>query len=177
MNLADNYAFTGTVTGVGNVLQVQYTQYDNIDSQSITGLTPTVINNLTVNITPSSTSSKILLLSTLMHEFSTGDHEVMFHFMRGSTVIGANAAASPGSRMLGSSSAFVGYGAVDNSSTANGTYVQYIDSPATTSQVTYGLGVNVRTTRTLYINRTATDSDSPDYERGLSSIIAIEIAG
>ena len=161
----------------GSVLQVQSTQYDGTDTQAITATTATVISNLTVNITPSSTSSKILLLSTLMHEFSTGDHEVMFHFMRGATVIGANAAASPGNRIIGSSSAFVGYGAVDNGSTANGTYVQYIDSPATTSEITYGLGVTALTTRTLYINRTVTDTDNGSYERGLSSIIAIEIAG
>jgi hypothetical protein len=64
LNLADNYAFTGTVTGAGGgkLLQVQHGTYGTQNSISTTS--PTA-SNLSVSITPTSTSNKILVMGNL----------------------------------------------------------------------------------------------------------------
>jgi hypothetical protein len=51
----------------------------------------------------------------------------------------------------------------------------YLDSPATTSAVTYKLQV-ITDTGTFYINRTSNDSDNVYTGRGVSSITVQEIA-
>jgi hypothetical protein len=60
---------TGTIpvdnSKSGSILQVQSTFYNTPFTQSITANTLTGIDNLTVNITPSSTSSKIMLFCRL----------------------------------------------------------------------------------------------------------------
>jgi hypothetical protein len=55
--------------------------------------------------------------------------------------------------------------------------ITFLDSPATTSPVTYeGWVRNVQsTTRTVYVNRTETDSDSVDFVRTASTITVMEI--
>jgi hypothetical protein len=59
LDLADNYAFTGTVTGTGKVLQVINTTINAISSGNAGS--EVMVANYYANITPSSTSSKILV--------------------------------------------------------------------------------------------------------------------
>jgi hypothetical protein len=51
----------------------------------------------------------------------------------------------------------------------------YLDSPATTSSTTYKIQISVYGS-TAYVNRSAVDTDSSVYYRGISSITAMEIA-
>lgn len=61
LNLADNFAFTGTVTGAGGgkVLQV-VTNHDNTEKALSTGTTMTNYAELNTSITPSATNSSNL---------------------------------------------------------------------------------------------------------------------
>ena len=63
-------------------------------------------------------------------------------------------------------------------STLESCFYQYFDTPSTTSQITYKVGVIMwGNSTTLYTNRTVQDTDDNSWERGISSICAIEIAG
>ncbi len=61
--------------------------------------------------------------------------------------------------------------------TAEVGYYTYFDTPNTTSQVTYKVGINSRYAGTFYINTTINTDDSIGKERFVSSISATEIAG
>ena len=55
-------------------------------------------------------------------------------------------------------------------------YYTYFDTPSTTSQITYKIGLLPRFSGTLYVNRTVTDNDNNAHERGISFTSATEIA-
>ena len=65
----------------------------------------------------------------------------------------------------------------NDSSTAEVGYYTYFDSPNTTSQVTYKVGINSRYAGTFHINTTVNTNDSTSTERFVSNIAATEIAG
>ena len=162
----------------GAVLQVQYTQYTGTFTQSLTAETNTVIGSsaLTVNITPKSTSSIIKLDTHIFHEWgSQGDAaNAVWFFYRDTTALKTTSA---GSRPCGISTSTISYDASDAGSTPEIAYYSYFDTPNTTSQITYKIGLLPRNDRTLYINRTVDDTDAIGFERGLSFISATEIAG
>ena len=134
-----------------------------------------------VTITPSATSSKILLMGHMMGESSIGDLYLMFSIKRaisgGSTT--AIQAAAAGSRARGISvfpSGFYNHDASSTPTVIN--FAGLVDSPNTTSAITYTIQVNStqNASQTFYYNRTVLDSDTIDCERGLSWITAQEIA-
>ena len=175
-------AISGSITSSnlpsGSILQVQSTLISTADSQSISANTDTAINNLEVNITPSSTSSKIMLLGRFVGEGSdTSSYNNVFFFMRGSTVI--NSAAASGSRNNGMTVQYIGYGAgLDAASTMDGMSMFTIDAAHnSTSELTYKIGINISTAATLYINRTVSNTDNTSHELATSEIIAMEIKG
>lgn len=76
-------------------------------------------------------------------------------------------------------SSFIGsddwYGSTANAGQA---ILMYLDSPATTSSITYQVqGGNFRDSETIYINRSASDGNDSQASRGVSTIIVMEIAG
>jgi len=62
INLADTFAFTGTVSGAGSIIQVKHMNYD---TEQATDATSFVATNITLNITPTSSSNKILAFFTV----------------------------------------------------------------------------------------------------------------
>ena len=160
----------------GGIIQVQYTQFTGTSTPSISANTDTPLTDLTVNITPASTSSVIHLQSHIFLEFGNegNDWEHVFFFYRDSTKLGHAAA---GSRKVGVSMATRTYRLADNNSTPNIARYDYFDTPATTSTITYKCGVHLVIADTLYINRTLGDQDANYTERGISFISATEIAG
>ena len=178
LNLADNFAFTGTVSGVGSILQIQYTQYTGTTSDAMTSNNNYTIDELAVNITPSSTNSVIRLEAFIYGEWSTDAiiWNSSWYFLRDSTKLQAPADGTAGRGIaMGTWRSIAGD---NNDSTPEGTAYSYFDTPATTSQITYKVGVYVGQTGTWHTNKTANpDNNSIGYERGISSIIATEIAG
>jgi uncharacterized membrane protein len=66
-----------------------------------------------------------------------------------------------------------------NSNILNPITFVYVDSPSTTSSVTYGLNVRVQNRTaspgTFYLNRSGTDTSAAAYSRGVSTITVEEI--
>ena len=180
LNLADDFAFTGTVSGAGGgkILQIQYTQYTGTTSDAMTDGNHYTIDELAVNITPSSTSSIIRLEAFVYGEWST-DAVIWnsnWYFLRDSTKLRAPADGTAARGIaMGTWRSIAGD---NNDSTPEGTAYSYFDTPSTTSQITYKVGVYVSATATWYTNKTVNAANNNHgFERGISSIIATEIAG
>ena len=161
----------------GSILQVQSTFYNTPFTQAITANTTTAVNNLSVNITPSSTSSKIMLSARFMGEYGTAtNYDLVFFILRGSTKI--NVGVSEGDRTTGTIANFMGFYNADADNTPDGTQLVTLDaSHNSTSQLTYHIGLQTRNADTMYVNRTVGDSNSTATERFSSEIIAMEIKG
>ena len=69
------------------------------------------------------------------------------------------------------------YDASEAATTPEQAHYSYFDSPSSTSQITYKVGVNNRDGYTWYLNRTVGDGNSNNAERGISLITVTEIAG
>ena len=168
-------ASADTVAIPGHVIQVVSSV--KTDTQSQLNLTFTDVSDLSVNITPSSTTSKILININLC--MGTSNFHSFARILRDSTSILVN--SSPSNRapvtlaMGGSDSAAESQYTIENAS------MTYLDSPNTTSQITYKVQIAGRAdgSSTAYINRTHRDLDNSDgYDtRGVSSITVMEIAG
>jgi len=158
----------------GSVLQVLQTV--KTDTFSIAGTTPTTITGLTVDITPASTSSKFLILSDVT--LGTSGFDVHLILKRNSTSLYIADTSGTYRPEVTKSSAW--YSGAEDAFASGGVPVMYLDSPSTTSQITYGFTLNHYTANgTAYVNRTHRDTDnSGNYDvRTASSITVMEIAG
>ena len=152
----------------GSVLQV--VQDVKLDTFTTSSTSFTDVTGLSVDITPSSTSSKVLVL---VHcPITMGDAGGGMTLVRDSTeIFRANAG---GSRQRFTATGMYG---IDESQYSGGTGTAvFLDSPSSTSSLTYKVQVKIRAT-TLYVGRTVYDTDNDNASRHASSITAIEIAG
>ena len=131
LDLASNFAFTGTITGAGDpakILQIVHATPINPTSGSTSG-SSSYATYITKSITPSSASNKILILSKMNAYTSTGTtwsgSDWRARLLRGSTEIVNNNMSY--SRRNVSATAFH----------AGDLIINHIDSPNTTSAVTY----------------------------------------
>ena len=156
---------------LGKILQVIQTYYDTPTSQSIAAQTYNDITGMSATITPSSTSSRILVHARWFGE-NTANWEGGFGLKRNGTIIGAP--ASPGLRAalmtMGSLSYFN-----DDSTTPETAQLWYVDSPNSTSSTTYTMWYTNNAAITLYINRTVTDANAFNQERGTCAMILMEV--
>jgi hypothetical protein len=156
----------------GGIIQVQHTQLSTASTQTWLANTPTAFTDLTVNITPTSTSSTIKLECHLAGEFDnddiTFDHVVFFY--RDTTALKHSGSTS--SSKVGISALTRTIYVKDDNSTGEFGYFTYFDSPNTTSQITYKVGIVSSIAGTYYINTTVNTTD----EYFVSNISAIEIA-
>lgn len=152
----------------GSVIQVASTT--KTDTFSTTSTTFTDVTGLSVSISPTSTSSKILVLG-YVHTSVSGDIGLSARLVRDSTAILVGDAA-------GSRPRDTFYNAPTNLPTMGSPFSPiYLDSPATTSSTTYKVQVFVNA-GTAYVNRSGSDRDTSAYDgRTASSITVMEIAG
>ena len=130
-------------------------------------------------ITPSSTSSKILIQCVLFFEYSSSsqNHNVLWAVDRSGTRLGQPDA---GNRRGGIAQSLSGYHLADANSTADGAVIYFVDSPSSTSALTYTVSFSVTETgsKTLFLNQTVNDAgDTPARERGITTLTLTEIAG
>ena len=178
IRLNERSAPADTFGGGGKILQVKYTQYTGTTSDAMTANNDYAIDELAVNITPSSTSSIIRLEAFVYGEWST-DAVIWnsnWYFLRDTTKLQAPADGTAGRGIaMGTWRSIAGS---NNHSTPEGTAYSYFDTPSTTSQITYKVGVFVSQTATWHTNKVVESANNNTaYERGISSIIATEIAG
>ena len=92
-------------------------------------------------------------------------------FMRGSTDLSIALAASGYSNRV--PGLFSNYNNLVD--TQKGGSMQLIDSPNTSSSITYKVGTKVRSTNTWYFNRSQTYNDTDDYISGVSTFCILEL--
>ena len=161
----------------GSVLQVQSVLYSTGDTYAMQADTHNTITNFSVSITPRSASSKILLMGRLFYEPSQGGWNDQTFYFTSNLTTRVNCPAAAGSRNVGMCMPMIGYWGDDRNTTPTMINISTVDSPNTTSTLTYWFGTQPDAAGTLYINRTLQDGDNTYSERGTSEIIAMEIAG
>ena len=151
----------------GKILQVL--QATKTDSETTTSGTFVDITDLTVDITPAATSSKILIFANVLCIGTVAASAGWTRIARDGTGIAIADAA--GSR--GRTSA-MGYSPGDGDTRHHSTV--WLDSPSTTSQITYSAQfMTAAGAGTAYINRFENNTDGTGYGRGVSSITVMEV--
>jgi hypothetical protein len=148
---------------------VKVLQTIKTDTFTTTSGSLTDITGMSVTITPSSASNKILVQYSLGQVTPNSPAVYGVALLRGSTVIGAGATA--GSRIL------VSTGGIFDGDRGGASAYNFLDSPATTSATTYKLQVYINGGNTVCINRSAADGDSTTYCRSASTITVMEVVG
>jgi hypothetical protein len=153
----------------GSILQV--VSVTKTDVFSVTAANFVDVTGLSVSITPSSTSSRILVMAVVNYN-ATGGGSNGYRLVRNSTPIAI--ADASGSRPQFSSMNQDGSSAVWIYTSP----VTTVDSPATTSAVTYKIQAFSWYGGVWYLNRPNTDRDNSQYDaHTVSSITVMEIAG
>jgi len=151
----------------GQVLQVVST---NLNTTFTSGATTfSDVTGLSVSITPKFSTSKVFVMVDMVGSGVSGTNVAQFRLVRDSTVIDAGVAA--GSRSLG----FAATIPANNVSPLN-SGASFLDSPATTSSVTYKVQCRTSSGATLYVNLAPDDSDDINRIRTASTITVMEIA-
>ena len=160
--------------GGGGIIQVKQTL--KTDSFHTTSQSYTDITGMTVSITPKFNTSKILLQCNIQFGGALNLYAPV-RLLRDSTHIGQSTVYS-GSQ----TNATFSLNLTDVSGTASqykifSTVYQILDSPATTSEVTYKLQVSSWAGRNFYINRSEQDSGAAWTHGASSSMTAMEVSG
>ena len=127
---------------------------------------------LSAAITPSSTSSKILVNASVTSSTDSSENNIpAFGLRRDTTDIGLAATASSSRK-----NAITGPGKAQNNFLGN-CALTHLDSPNTTSEVDYYVTFAARSGYTTHINKTGNDGDNAYTWRGSSTITLMEISG
>jgi hypothetical protein len=153
------------IAGIGSNV-VQATKLDTFTTSSGTY---TDVTGLSVTITPSAVSSKILLLAAVnVSDVTAGSGNLRLTGGNATTFVGD--AAGVRTRSFGSSDQ-------DQGTDSQQVYTAlFVDAPATASAITYKVQALCSDAGTLFINRSRSDIDRARSARTASSLIAIEVA-
>ena len=164
----------GAVLPTGSILQVVSTTKTDVFTASLSGRSfSSNVTGLEASITPSSASSKILV-TLHMSALRTDSSDVMFKLRRDSTDIAVGDSAGTRQQLTGGL-ANVTTGSIVTQNMG----AQFLDSPASTSALTYGVQLfnPSSSTRTVAVNRTLGDTDDTGFGRHVSTITVMEVAG
>ena len=146
---------TAANVGIGsNVVQTVITT-----TFTTTSTSDVLITGLEATITPTSASSKILVLAQVRYGHATAGDQVSLNIYRGGSAVGA-----------GTDNLFVGSRPAAATAVCEPTAV-YVDSPNTTSATTYDVRVRVNS-GTGTINRRGSDTNA----EGTCTLTLIEVA-
>ena len=153
---------TITAGKIGQVIQSTYT---SIDAQGTSAGTFYGVG-AGVNITPTSTSSKILVMVNLSTGFNSDGNSIT-RLIRGIGGSDTGLLVSSGANLLNGTFGGFFHSDANRLTTIN---FSYLDSPSTTSQCTYTTQVATNSSTTIYINRTVNNNS-----RGASTMICMEV--
>ena len=156
--------------GGGGIIQIK--NAIKTDTQSTGASSDFVdITGLSVAITPTSSSSKILICCNITAGHSATSNVFGFRLMRGSTAIAVS--DSDGNRRQWTFGEMTARSNTNNTThSVGGTF---LDSPGVDTAVTYKLQLYNRY-GTIYINRSGEDSNSDNHGRGVSAITVMEVS-
>jgi len=169
--LTNASSVTSSQLPAGSVLQVvSAAKTDTFSTTSASG-TFADITGLSVSITPSSASNRILIMAEV-RTATPGTNGSFIRAMRDSTAIYIGDSGG-GSRTRVSSQ---GYNPDNNSN--NNLTIMFLDSPATTSATTYKIQACVGgSSGTVFVNRSNNNTDNVFTGMSTSSITVMEIKG
>ena len=156
--------------GGGKVLQVLSTPKLNIFSTTSSSWTD--VTGLSVAITPSNTSSKILIQAMIPVSSSNADVGVLLQVTKGDTEIFI-ADQSGSYRTRSGGGVHTTYGVAQKQGTWM-TNIMFLDSPSTTSSITYKIKAKTGG-GTMYIGKNGDGGDDANRETYPSSITVMEI--
>ena len=162
----DGAAWLGLGGKLGQVVSTTKTDTFTMASQ-----TYATVTGLTATITPSAATSKILVIASLSGCGDNGVSRSTSQLIRDSTAVAV--ATSAGSRVAGTSPLTM----PPNNFDFYSTILSFLDSPASTSALVYGVQVrsNDGGGATTYINRSKDDTNSASFTRSVSTITVMEI--
>ena len=158
--------------GGGGIIQVVQTVKTDVFSE--TSLSPGTFTNaiLSATITPSSNSSKILIIASLSVSISNDNRIGMGIFRGGSIISGATGDANSSNNRVAVSSL------LSSTSFQANMNVHFLDSPSTTSATTYDIrGTHGRNSSvTFYAGRENTTATSNDRMRSAQFLTLMEVS-
>lgn len=162
-----------TLYAPGHVLQVVQTVKTDVWSASPSATTYAVVTGLSVNITPSSITSKIFVMLNMW----IGQQGYLFKGLvkrNGSIIVQGDAYGSrPRTSFAGGPYA----GGTNEAYSMSQVAFNYLDSPISTGLCTYTVEAANYTTNAIYVNRSHNWQNSTDYDGvPVSTITAMEIA-
>jgi len=162
---------TGTLdrtNRAGNVLQVVSATKTDVFTTTSTSWVD--VTGLSVSITPTSATSKILIMANIQMDNASSNQRFFFRFARNSTAICVGDAVGNRAQATNTSQSSTGGGVC---TPFNGSF---LDSPATTSSTTYKIQTAAIDAGTIVVNRSMGDTDASSYARSASTITVMEIA-
>ena len=172
-----------SLTGIdtGKVLQVKSVSDTVRESTGSFSCSQSYVDTVfAVTITPTSSSNKMLISAFFFGEGNFNEHEIQFQIER---TISGGATTNIRGATAGNKGTCIavppqGYAGFDNNSTPfNMAFNGLLDTPGTTSAITYTLQCRAATgSRTVYYNRTINESDNASSERGLSWLTVMEVS-
>jgi hypothetical protein len=169
INLADDYAFTGTVSGAGGGKVLQVVSTSKTTPFTTTSSSPTDITGMSVQITPSATTSKVLVMFHAgIVGNTTGGQGTELYLVRDSSYIHQGNANGNRVRVTAARNDTASY-AVDSIS------FQYLDSPSSTSQLTYKVQIATQDSGTATFLQRGDDGNASSYPAAAAEITVIEI--
>jgi hypothetical protein len=159
-----------TIRGSGQV-PVQIAQVVKTDTFSTTSTSFTDITGLSVSITPTNSSNRILVMYQLLATADPANSGFCIRLVRDSTPIFVGDAAGSRPQVTnGITSSLNNFCVVPMGGS-------FLDAPSTTSATTYKIQMFNSAGTTSYVNRSVNDRDSTSFDgRGASSIIVMELA-
>ena len=154
--------------GSSGILQVVSTTKTDVFSASVGAGGNTAITGLTATITPSSTSSHVLVMATVSHANLSVDTSSVILTRGGSALTGATGNVAGSRTRATASSVF-----------ANTAPILFRDSPNTVSATTYGVNIlsHSGATTTVVANRWSSWPDNALTPTLISTITVMEVAG
>ena len=167
-------SFAGVSASAGQVIQVVSTTKTSVFSTTSTSFTD--VTGLSVSITPSSASNKIFVIFNVYTSADQNVSSTTLRLVRDSTSICIGDTAS--TRPRGSAVFYTGDVTVSVQASIGSANNNFLDSPNTTSSVTYKIQMANASSSTMYINRSSSDRDAGTYDVRLASTITVmEIKG
>ena len=157
----------------GGIIQVKSTTMTTTATYSISGMTWTEVGGLTTTITPTRSDSKILVMANIGGISSNGEYQRYgMALRRDNQNIGVNSDGTGHTRAN-----WTYYGRNFGNTPDTFAAFNHLDSPGTTSAVSYKVMITTEGSYTLYINRSVTDSSASSVFRCASSLTLMEISG
>ena len=158
----------------GGIIQIKQSVLTSATHQNIDAGSNYDLDTLTCSITPTRSDSKIMItamLSLVMEDSNSG----FLKIKRNGSSISDSLGDSSGSRER----VTTGIPAAREDTTLGNVFVQFLDSPASTSTQTYKFNISHGDSgqRAIYINKTDNDGNSLQKARGISTLTLMEVSG